>query len=141
MKRILTTIFLLVSLTRLSAQKVDTTVVELWNGNAWVDSLRTVNSYDAGCGLISVLGQVWNEGSATWSNQTLTTYSYTGGKVSVILAQTWSNVSVTMVLLKRSRNLVKPGKIMHGSLPFGQRILMMYMVTWQQNYWKHWIPI
>lgn len=77
-------------MTFVSAQKIDTSLNEAWNGNAWINSSRSINSYDQACRLTTTLFQLWDQGSSTWRNSYLFTITYSGDKIASDLLQVWN---------------------------------------------------
>ena len=95
MKHLLLAIFCFAFSANLCAQKVDTLLHEAWTGSAWVNSERTITTYNSACNIASVLSQEWGETSGTWMNISLATYTYTGANITSLLSQEWNSGSNT----------------------------------------------
>ena len=96
MKHLVTAIIVFVNGQNLVAQysKIDTVVGVTWNGTAWQNYFRTINSYDTECRLKTALKQNWDGAHGLWADYSVATYSYvTGNYINEILTRLWLNNS------------------------------------------------
>jgi hypothetical protein len=94
MKQLILTIVVFINTGSLIAQNVkfDTLVTITWNGSAWQNYSRTINTYDAECRLQTALHQNWDAANITWVNYSIKVYSYVRGNyINEILTRFWSN--------------------------------------------------
>lgn len=90
MKHLLLSFFCFIFIANISAQRVDTTLLESWTGVAWLNAERTITTYDAACNVATVLTQTWNPESGVWVNSTLSSSTYSGTNIITELFQLWN---------------------------------------------------
>ena len=96
MKHWVIAIILFINAQNLAAQysKIDTLVNVTWNGTAWQNYFRTINSYDTECRLKTALKQNWDAAHSVWADDSVRMYSYVSGNyINQILTRLWVNNS------------------------------------------------
>ena len=127
MKHLVTAIIVLINAHDLVAQysKIDTVVSVTWNGTAWQNYFRTVNSYDTECRLRTALKQNWDGAHGIWADYSVAIYSYVSGNyINEILSRLWLNNSWT----DNDRQTYS----YDGSF----KILSIVEQTWSVNHWS-----
>jgi hypothetical protein len=127
MKHLVTAIIVFINSQDLVAQysKIDTIVGVTWNGTAWQNFSRTINSYDAECRLKTALNQNWDGAHRIWADHSVAMYSYVSGNyISEILTRLWLNNSWT----DNDRQTYS----YDGSF----KILLIVEQTWSVDHWS-----
>jgi hypothetical protein len=77
-----------------SSKKVLTTVGEVWFLSNWMNSSKTINTYDGSGYLTNTLNQSWDMISSTYKNSSQTDYTNNpDGTVGLWITKTWDGVS------------------------------------------------
>lgn len=70
--------------------ELETLIISQWLSDAWINSLKTIFTYDNDGNLINELNQIWKTETQSWENSTRTTYDYlSGGLIEQTIDQMW----------------------------------------------------
>jgi len=79
----------------LSAQKYKTMIMQDWEKDAWVNSMRSTNAFDGNGNLIREGSDMWNDTTKIWENSVLTTHT--------LNANATINFSITQMWMKETK--------------------------------------
>jgi len=93
-----------------SSQTTDSVYSETKQNGVWQKSQLDIATRDASCNIGSLLSLVWNEGSQSWVNSLLSTYTFSKtGKNSEVFQQSWDAASGTWVNFSKSAIVYSEG--------------------------------
>lgn len=92
--------------------ELETLIISEWMSDAWVNTLKTIFTYDSDGNLITELNQTWKTGTQSWEDATRTTYDYlTGGLIEQTIDQMWDVDLNEWVNYMRNNHTYADGKL------------------------------
>ena len=104
-----------------TAQKLQTSLTEIWNGTGWDNWQKATYNYDSNNNLLTLLQQTWT--NSAWQNSSLGTQSNdASGNATLsvnqtwaVAANTWTNSTRTTITYTASKPLVMTYELWTGS--------------------------
>lgn len=115
--------FLLLTMT-VSAQQYHTLLMQEWEANAWKNSTRSTNTYDANGNLTTTTMETWINGG--WQNSALMTNTLNAdGTVKETMTQTWENGNWQDAVMKIAYTYNSAKKVLTATTQMGTGDLWM----------------